>query len=408
MDLDFSLENVEDRVNFVQNYVQQESSLSHSDLELLSNYILWCDKYHDKSQPYLFEKNKFSPWQNSDDKVVSLDALIEKMNELGTPIHTTNVPLKVTQKKVLKKEQIVTYMEKHKDAPATKAFQTLWQSIRELENQIAAYENGQMPQWNENLYNRAKRHLVHLRQSQYQIWDGIKEGNYAPHENLKMWWSVQMRGMVNILPFEDKRLLIGDVNPADHFDNTTFRAFCGEKLREGDAKIKEMENNPKLRYFDFRESSHVRALLEHYEELAMNIGENDVYDAPQVEMLLRYLEYYVKRANLSEIDNTILQMKLRHCSNEDIKVALMKYYNKEHSINYISTIFTKRIINAIIEQVERHYKLIEYIMCGPTVFKQCVKCGKWKPRNGDYYLKRSAASDGFTNYCKECKHGKKS
>lgn len=56
MDLDFSLENVEDRVNFVQNYVQQNSLLSHSDLELLSNYILWCDKYHDKSQPYLFEK----------------------------------------------------------------------------------------------------------------------------------------------------------------------------------------------------------------------------------------------------------------------------------------------------------------------------------------------------------------
>ena len=95
-------------------------------------------------------------------------------------------------------------------------------------------------------------------------------------------------------------------------------------------------------------------------------------------------------------------------SNKDIAKAVEEKFNLSYKENYISTIFTRRIVEPIVEQVEKHYRLIEYITMGRTVFKKCSICGRLLPRNSTYFNKRTATSDGFFSYCKECKARRKS
>jgi hypothetical protein len=103
----------------------------------------------------------------------------------------------------------------------------------------------------------------------------------------------------------------------------------------------------------------------------------------------------------------ILTLKMSKVNNREIAEILLQEYGLEYKENYISTIFTKRIIEEIVKQVELHYRLIEFITVGKSVFKRCSRCGKLYPRNTNYFNKRTSTCDGFFSNCKKCKTRRK-
>ena len=92
--LDFSLEFIDERTNFVNNYVQQpqfaQNPLTESELETISNYVLWGKNREDGKnavQRKEFDIETKSKLWSGNDNVESLDALFESPTFDENQIH---------------------------------------------------------------------------------------------------------------------------------------------------------------------------------------------------------------------------------------------------------------------------------------------------------------------------------
>lgn len=246
---------------------------------------------------------------------------------------------------------------------------------------------------------KKKRQLVTLRTEQYTLLDclageSIKRHNFTPYVE-------ESHGMdlMGFKPFMSLDLLLNAVD--NHNFSKAFTSKCLDQLEWADAAPMQE------RVLDLRNGKVLKSLLTHYydiEDLAFsgNYENKEIFFA-----LYSYLNYYIKKANLDEDMKDILYMKMNHKKNKEIADYMEKEYGLIYGENYISTIVTNRIIKPILEEIDKHYKLVEYLLVGPSVFKKCSCCGKMYPRNATYFLKRKSCSDGFYSVCKECNKEKK-
>jgi hypothetical protein len=91
------------------------------------------------------------------------------------------------------------------------------------------------------------------------------------------------------------------------------------------------------RWIDFRDLEHVYQIFQVFFELtdAASIAEF----GSNLPALMRTLEFYVRGADLTDIQREILDMKLRKIKNQDIAIAINSKWKKSYTPNYISTIF---------------------------------------------------------------------
>jgi uncharacterized protein with PIN domain len=117
--------------------------------------------------------------------------------------------------------------------------------------------------------------------------------------------------------------------------------------------------------------------------------------------LLDTLNFYVERAELSELQQEILDLKMRKVKNEDIAIQINKKYGKTYTPNYISTIFRQRIIPKINEAAAFHEKIVSNLFFEEE-FKTCPGCGKTLLKCPENFTRKSRAKDGYTSRCKKC------
>ena len=110
----------------------------------------------------------------------------------------------------------------------------------------------------------------------------------------------------------------------------------------------------------------------------------NIYGA--ADRILRTLEYYETRANLTSLQKDLLELKLRNVPNLDIAKQLNKIYHKSYNENYISTIFHQKIIPSVADAAKRHREILENIFF-PENFKKCKDCGRILLMNGDNFVK---------------------
>lgn len=248
--------------------------------------------------------------------------------------------------------------------------------------------------WDSTLFLFHKRRLVQLRRDQYVLLDALK-GETIRKRSTPFYWSTK-KGVV-IYPFADPDLIIRDV------DDECFETRLQEKIVEG---LKRMDRFDEKEEFeaaiDFREPTVIREILKQWEDLEGYAAEEGIEDRELFQTLILYFEYYLERADFSEDLIYILNEKRRGARNKEVKQGLKERFNLDYGENYISTIYTKRVIQAIINEVEQHVKEMEYLLMGRTVFKTCPECFKRLPRNNYYFNKKSGTSDGFYLYCKKC------
>ena len=116
---------------------------------------------------------------------------------------------------------------------------------------------------------------------------------------------------------------------------------------------------------------------------------------------MRTLEYYIERAELSELQQHILDLKLKKVRNVDIAFEVNKKWGKSYTPNYISTIFRQRIIPKINEAAAHHEQVVSNLPFEEE-FKTCTGCGRTLLRNADNFTRKARSKDGFTSRCKAC------
>jgi hypothetical protein len=136
-----------------------------------------------------------------------------------------------------------------------------------------------------------------------------------------------------------------------------------------------------------------------YFELEESIDETKINQ--KLDSLLDTLNFYIERAELSELQQEILDLKMNKIKNDDIAHQINKKYKKTYTPNYISTIFRQRIIPKINEAAAYHEKIIGNIFFEEE-FKTCTGCGRTLLRDTDNFTRKARAKDGFTSRCKRC------
>lgn len=145
---------------------------------------------------------------------------------------------------------------------------------------------------------------------------------------------------------------------------------------------------PSPHIFDFSNPDHLAALC-----ALRSLDVPDEY--------LDTFNFYAQEADIDDCARDILALKLRHKQNPEIAQEVNNKWNKSYNVNYISTIYRKRILTAIADAAKQHKAIIEHLT-DTRNFKQCADCGRWYLRSPDNFVRKTRAIDGLTNRCKRC------
>ena len=93
--------------------------------------------------------------------------------------------------------------------------------------------------------------------------------------------------------------------------------------------------------------------------------------------------------------------------NIDIQTALQQEFGIKHSVEYISSLWRKKIPGLIALQAEDDYLNWYYTQVERGHFKRCSRCGQVKLAHNKYFSKNKTSRDGFYSICKCCRNRKK-
>lgn len=103
------------------------------------------------------------------------------------------------------------------------------------------------------------------------------------------------------------------------------------------------------------------------------------------------------------IYETIIDCKICGMQNLDIQKIIEEEYGVVHSIEYISTLWRKKIPNLIASLAEDDYLDWYYLEIEKGQYKRCSRCGQIKLAHNKYFSKNKTSKDGFYSICKECR-----
>lgn len=431
--LDFSLEFIDERTNFVNNYLTQQQFVttppSKEELETISNYILWGKNRDDGKnavQRKEFEIDTKSKLWSGSDNVESLDALIESptfdentimrpgevrtkiprtvfsRDEARAQIDASLLPeLEALFRQIDETDLIINFYDlahnKRKNPPR----EELIERFTEEEQAQLKVKADSLSQYH---YLKLRHLLVELRQQQYQFKDSYS--NLLMHDSSQGRFPQNPKDFEPVLDVDIPVFPLGVKTPGfvseklfKPLTEVTPKNFSEKELEQLSRLIWSHRERPKSNYFDFFE-------VEHIYNAFLQIS--DLEDAADRETLnkatanfIDTLWYYVEIAELNEVQREILDFKIKGNQNQQIAAAINSKYGKSYTVNYISTIFRQKIIPAIVEAAQYHLRVCENLFF-PEEFKECNTCRRLLLRDPYNFVRKSRAKDGFTNRCKCC------
>ena len=104
--------------------------------------------------------------------------------------------------------------------------------------------------------------------------------------------------------------------------------------------------------------------------------------------------------------NKIVLYKIDGMQNADIQQVLKEEFGTTHSLEYISSLWRKKIPNLIASQAEDDLLDWHYLNVEKGKYKRCSRCGQIKLAHNKYFSKNKTSKDGFYSICKCCRNSK--
>ena len=431
--LDFSLEFIDERTDFVNNYVTQEQfkikPLTEEELETISNYVLWGKNREDGKnavQRKEFDiETKSKIWSNSDN-VESLDALFESPTFDENQIHQlgevrTKIPRTVFSRDEARRNinpsilpELESLFRQIDETDLIINFYDLAHNKRKnppREEHISRFTEAEQLHFQEKAstlsqyqYLKLRHLLVELRQQQYAYKDSYS--NLVMRDPTSHQAPQDPKDLQPVFEADVPVFPLGITNPGNvseklfkPLEEVVPKNFTEKELAEVSKLIWAHRERPKSFYFDFFELEHIYVVLSQIEDLE-DAAARDTFNT-STRNFLDTLYYYIDIAELSEVQREILNFKIKGVQNQQIAAVVNSKYGKSYTVNYISTIYRQKIIPAIIEAVQYHLRICENLFF-PEEFKECNTCGRLLLRDSYNFVRKSRSKDGFTNRCKRC------
>jgi hypothetical protein len=440
LDLNFDLLYQDERAKYVNEYVSRpefiEAPLTSAELETISTYILYgVDResgLSESKKKNILLSTKNSVWSKKENEE-SLEELRESPNfNEGKLRPITAPPLRIqTEEKRFSREKAL------QSAPSylRGAFEDLFRRIDHVDLLVGFYEQIHGRKGKEvkppreellrrftdeeieeislaardlspHTYLKKKRELVTLRTEQYTLKD-----SYAP--------LLLTSPLVHLTNFDTTNSFEAgiEVLPLGLSDHTSiarllYRPDTGVNMRPRDYSTSDLEAISKFYwkkqnfdkkshkfYFDFRNQEHVYLLLNLYTDLEGDLDRENLDST--LPSFLKTLRFYIKEAQLTDAQREILRLKILKKSNQDISKIIGEKFGKTYAPNYISTIFTRKIVQKICEAAQYHETVVSQIFFEEE-FKECTCCGRTLLRDTVNFMRKGRSADGLMARCKAC------
>ena len=150
---------------------------------------------------------------------------------------------------------------------------------------------------------------------------------------------------------------------------------------------------------------HISEILNNYARLKHALWDDLHNDMRWMLIDLEHLiDTYIKSRHPIYYD--ILVMKVDGDTNEEIQYYLQVQYGKEHSQEYISSLWRNKIPELIADGYKEHFLNWFYTYKAPGLYKTCSRCLQTKLAHRRYFGTNQAAKYGFYSVCKECRNKK--
>lgn len=433
LDLDFSIDSIEDRNKFLHNYLNRpefkNKPPSGEELEMCANYVLWGRDANGKNAVQRKEiqiETKNKTWTAS--KEESLEALLESPTFNENCLLGNRVPTKIARE-VFSREKAIA------SAPPDicEEFVKLFQAIDELDLLLNFYdlEHGKRnkPPRNELLkrfdedkiaalqeeaktlkqfkYLKLRHQLVEMRREQFVLKDSytqLRQCEAQPPQQLDLTFDFDAE--VQVFPLGVKtnlpvrRLVFQELATLvpEKFSEKQLKEICEYYWSYKDIERDCLENKNMV-FFDFRNEEHVYQLLLFLEEIE-DAALNERWDC-YTQNLVDTLEFYAELAEFDEVQKEIFNFKVHKVKNSDIAATINKKYGKSYSANYISTIFKQKIVVKICEAAKYHDRVIQNLPFAEE-FKKCNTCGRLLLLDPQNFVRKTRSKDGYVSRCKQC------
>ena len=98
--------------------------------------------------------------------------------------------------------------------------------------------------------------------------------------------------------------------------------------------------------------------------------------------------------------------KIDGLQNKDILIKIKKKYNITYSIEYLSTVWRKKIPKIIADKAKEDWIIWHYTFQEKGRWKKCSRCHQIKLAHPYFFTKNKTAKDGWYSMCKCCRNKK--
>lgn len=348
--LDYTIQDPQERVELVNKIIENtpNEKLTNRYLQILANYIIFA----------MDKKEKKSKNINTDNRMVtinkrqtSFEGLVSKFENGEDGIYN----MIINDKNVLLTPKYKITQEDVQTIPYLKQLREEIEKVEKREKQAVGKKKYLL-----------KKQLIEMRQDQYVIKSSYRPVTYSFN-------------------------LIKSLHFLDLSDHITI-----------EQETRKVKNDGLISLFN---PTHISILLCNYSKIKENCWDrlnSDIY------YLMKDLQDAIDRILKPNYPMyfDILVDKIDGIQNIEIQKNLLIKYGTTHSIEYISSLWRKKIPKILTEQLEKEYLVWHYTMVEKGKWKRCSRCGQIKLAHNKFFSKNGTSKDGFYSICKECRNKK--
>ena len=349
--LDYTLKEPEERVQLVKKIVENtpQERLTPRYLEILASYIISAKTIDEKKKEYKI--NTQNRMVTINERETSFQGLVSKFENgedgIYNMIINNDKDVRLTSK----------YSITQKDIQQIPDLKSLVQEIKKVEEQ-------QKKARGKKKFLLHKQ-LIQMRRDQYVI-----KSAYRP-----VTYSLNLIKSISTLDLSDKI----EINQN------------GDIVNKGLISL----FNP----------THVSILLCNYSRIKQSCWDKFNSDIYYLMLVLEELIDKTLKDNFPMFYDLLIY-KIDGKSNIEIQQLLYNTYNTTHSVEYISSLWRKKIPKMIANKAEKQCLIWYYTEKEKGKWKRCSRCGQIKLAHNKFFSKNNTSKDGYYSICKECRNKK--
>ena len=343
--LDYSLTTPEERKALVEKILEENPNPNPAYLEILADYLILCMEKQEKKERKILTENRMATVNKRE---TSFEGLVSQFENGEDGIYG----LITEDKNQIFRPKVSITKKDLEEIP----------ELRQIREAIQVWENILKKATGRDAFI-AKKAIIELRKDQYLVKDAIRKP-IIPKNVMHCKNPIQLDGYIT-------------------FDENGYCVSHGVTLVD-----------PKV----------CEAILCNYSRLKQD--SYGVWDTNTWYLMEDFDNVATRALADYPLYERIVECKIDGLQNVQIQEILKEEFGITHSLEYISSLWRKKIPSLIASQAEDEYLDWYFLNEEKGKYKRCSRCGQIKLAHNKYFSKNKTSKDGFYSICKCCRNSK--